>query len=87
MLSHLQLLAPERTDLGLASDVSDGKAQILVLNSVNVETDCLNCGDCFNQFELVENGRLASCIQTNHLNFAMKRCHVLTRCRHVGWRR
>ena len=61
-----KIVAPERTDLGLTSNVPDRKVDVLVCHGLYVES---NGGDCVNdlaQLELVEDGRFASCVEAKH---------------------
>ena len=73
-LAHLQLQTPERTDLVLASDVSNGTARILVLHSLNVDTDCWNCGNCFTDLSMGLVVLQAASIPTIKNSQSMKRC-------------
>jgi hypothetical protein len=50
------------------TDVPNGEVDVLVLHSLNIETDGRNCCDDFAELQLVENGGLTSSIETNHKN-------------------
>jgi len=71
-LSASKVVAPERTDLVLASDIPHVELDLLVGHCLNVETDSGDGGHVLAQFELVENGCLASRIKAEH-----KHTHLL----------
>jgi hypothetical protein len=65
-LGVLVVVAPERADLILTSDIPNGERDVLILNSLNVETNGGNGGNNVTELELVKNGGLTSSIETNH---------------------
>lgn len=64
-LRVLEVVAPERANLVLATDVPHGEADVLVLDRLNVEPDRRNGGDNFAQLQLVQNRRLTGSIESN----------------------
>lgn len=67
-LGVLEVMSPQRTDLVLTADIPDGELNVLVLDSLDVETDCGDGGDDFTELQLVEDGGLSGGIETNHEN-------------------
>jgi len=67
-LSILEVMPPKGTNFILPSDVPDRERDVLVFDSLYVEANCWNCGDNFTELELIEDGRLASSIETDHEN-------------------
>jgi len=67
-LGVLVVVAPEGTDLVLASDVPHGEGNVLVLDGLNVETDGRDGRNDVTQLELVKDGGLTCSIQTDHQN-------------------
>jgi len=65
-LGILEVMSPQRSNLILSTNIPYGELNVLVLNSLNIETDCGNCCNNFTELELVQNGGLSSSIQTNH---------------------
>ena len=61
---YLEVVSPERSDLVLATHVPDCEADVLVLNRLHVEPDGGDGGHDLTQLQLVQDGRLTSCIQT-----------------------
>jgi hypothetical protein len=53
-LSVLEVVAPQRTDLVLTSDVPHCKVDVLVLDCFDVETDRWDGGDDFTELQLVQ---------------------------------
>ena len=64
-------MAPESADLVLASDVPDGEGDVLVLDGLDVEADGRDGGDDLTELELVEDGGLASSVETDHEDAAL----------------
>jgi hypothetical protein len=52
--------------LVLTPDIPDSKANVLVFDSLHVEPYCGNGGDDLSELQLVEDGGLTSCIETDH---------------------
>jgi len=67
-LGVLEVMSPEGTDLVLTADIPDGELNVLVLDSLDVETDCGDGGNDFTELQLVENGGLSGSIETDHEN-------------------
>ena len=65
-LGVLEVVAPQGTDLVLTSDIPHGERDVLVLNSLNVETNGGDGGDNLTQLQLVQDGGLTGSIKTNH---------------------
>jgi len=65
-LGVLEVMPPQRPDLVLSSDIPYGELNVLVLDSLNIESDCWDSRDDFTQLELVEDSGLSSGVQTNH---------------------
>ena len=65
-LGVLEIVAPQGTDLVLTSDIPHGEADVLVLNSLNVETNGGNGGNDLTELELVQDGGLSGGIKTDH---------------------
>ena len=64
-LRVLEIMPPEWPDLILTADIPDGEADVLVFHGLNVEANGGNGRDDLTQLELVENGCLASSIETD----------------------
>eukprot|EP00438_Fugacium_kawagutii_P017659 Skav201276 [mRNA] locus=scaffold2058:154559:155204:- [translate_table: standard] len=64
----LKVVAPKSADLVLASHIPHVELDVLVLNSLNIESNCRNGGDYFSQLQSVEDGGLAGRIETKHQN-------------------
>ena len=60
------VMAPERSDPILATDVPDCEIDVLVLDGLNIETDGRYRGDVLTQLQLVQYGSLACRIQSDH---------------------
>ena len=58
-------MAPERSDLVLTADVPNRERDVLVLDRLDVEADCGDCGDDLAELQLVENGGLSGGIESN----------------------
>jgi hypothetical protein len=65
-------MSPQRTDLVLSTDIPHVKLDILVCNSLDVESDSGDGGHVLVQLELVQNGRLSGGIESQH-----KEAHLL----------
>jgi len=65
-LGVLEVMPPQRPDLVLSSDIPHGELDVLVLDGLDVESDCWDSGDDLTKLELVEDGGLSGSIQTNH---------------------
>lgn len=65
-LGVLEVMSPEGTDLVLTTDIPHGKLDVLVLDSLDVESNGGNGGDNLTKLELVENGGFTGGIETNH---------------------
>eukprot|EP00438_Fugacium_kawagutii_P031882 Skav227550 [mRNA] locus=scaffold3241:16004:27349:- [translate_table: standard] len=67
-IGSLVVMAPQRTDLVLASDIPNGEAQVLVLDGLDIETNGWDGGHHLTELQLVENGRLTGRVQSYHEN-------------------
>jgi len=67
-LRVLEVMAPQRTDLVLTADVPNCEGDVLVFDSLDVETDCWNCGDDFAELQLVQDRCFTSSIESDHQN-------------------
>jgi len=65
-LGVLEVMPPQRPNLVLSSDIPYGELNVLVLDGLDVESDCWDSRDDFTKLELVKDGGLSSCVQTNH---------------------
>merc|ERR1711991_808932 len=65
-LCILIVVSPQRSDLILSSYIPYSEANILVLDSLNVETNSGNGCDNFTQLKLVQDRGLSGSIQTHH---------------------
>lgn len=65
-LSVLEVVSPQRSDLILSTDIPDGERDVLVLDSLDVETDGWNGGDDLTQLQLVQDGGFTGGIQADH---------------------
>ena len=61
----LEVVLPQRPDLGLAAHVPDGEVDVLVLHALHVEADCGDCGDDLAELQFVEDGRLSGGIKSD----------------------
>ena len=57
-LRVLEIMSPERSDLVLATNVPHGKLDVLIFDSLDVESDCRDSCDDFTKFQLVQDGSL-----------------------------
>lgn len=64
-LGVLVVVAPERADLVLASDVPHGERDVLVLDGLDVETDGRDRGHDLAELQLVQDGGLAGGVKAN----------------------
>ena len=64
-LRVLEVVAPERSDLVLTADVPNRERDVLVLDRLDVETDCGDCGDDLAELQFVEDGRLSGGIKSD----------------------
>ena len=64
-LRVLEVVAPEGSDLVLAADVPNRERDVLVLDRLDVETDCGDCGDDLAELQFVEDGGLSGGIESN----------------------
>jgi len=71
-LSVLEVVTPERTDLILATDIPHGEVDVLVLDSLHIETDSWDGCNNLTELELVKDGGLTGGIKTDH-----KDTHIL----------
>jgi len=67
-LGILEVVPPKWANLVLATNVPNGKVDILVFDSLDVEPDGWDGGNDLTQLELVKNGGLTGGIETNHEN-------------------
>merc|ERR1712241_701898 len=58
-LRVLEVVAPERSDLVLTADVPNRERDVLVLDRLDVETDCGDGGDDLAELQFVEDGGLS----------------------------
>ena len=65
-LGVLEVVAPQRTDLVLTSDIPHGEADVLVLDSLDVETNGGDGGDDLTQLQFVQDGGLTGGIEPDH---------------------
>jgi hypothetical protein len=65
-LGVLEVVPPQRANLVLPANIPYGELNVLVLNSLDVETDGGDGSDNFTELELVENSSLSGSIETNH---------------------
>merc|ERR1719515_88698 len=65
-LRVLVIVAPERTNLVLATDVPDGEADVLVLNGLDVEADRGDRSHHLPELQLVQDRGLPSRVQADH---------------------
>lgn len=59
-LGVLEVVAPERTNLVLSTDIPNCEGDVLVFNSLDVKSNCGDSGDNFTKLQLVENGTAKS---------------------------
>merc|ERR1740123_300646 len=74
-ICSLIIVPPERTNLVLATDVPHCETQVFVFYRLDIEADGWDGGDNFSQLQFVENGRLTSCIQSDHENAHLRLAH------------
>lgn len=67
-LGILKVMSPEWADLVLATDIPDGKSNVLILDRLDIKANGRDGGHNFTELELVENGCLSSGVETNHKN-------------------
>jgi len=67
-LGVLEVMSPQRSNLVLSTNIPYGELNVLVFDSLNVETDCRDGCDNFTELQLVQNCSLSGGIQTNHQN-------------------
>jgi len=67
-LRVLEVVPPEWSDLVLTADVPDGEGNVFVLDGFDVEADGRDGGHDLSEFQLVENRRLTSRVQSHHQN-------------------
>jgi len=67
-LRVLEVMSPQGSDLVLSTNIPYGELNVLVLDSLNVESDCRDGCDDFTELQLVEDRGLSGSIQTNHQN-------------------
>jgi hypothetical protein len=61
-------VSPQWSDFVLTSDVPNGKADVLVLDGFDVETNGGNGGDDFSELQFVQDSGLTGGIETDHQN-------------------
>ena len=64
-LRVLEVVAPEWSDLVLTADVPNRERDVLVLDRLDVEADCGDCGDDLAELQFVEDGGLTGGIESN----------------------
>ena len=62
------VVSPEKSDLVLTTDVPHVEGDVLVLNSLNVESNCWDGVDDLTELQLVEDSCLSGGIETDHEN-------------------
>ena len=67
-LGVLVVVTPQRTDLVLTTDIPHGEGDVLVLDSLDVETDGGDGGDDLSKLQLVKDGSLTGGIESDHQN-------------------
>jgi len=67
-LGVLEVVAPQRSDLILTTDIPHSEVDVLVLNSLDVETDGRDRRNDLTELELVQNRGLSGGIKTDHQN-------------------
>jgi len=67
-LSVLEVMSPQWSNFVLSTNIPHGELDVLVLDGLNVESNCRNGCDNFTKLQLVENGSLSGSIQTDHQN-------------------
>lgn len=65
------IVAPQRTDLGLTSNVPDGEGDALVLDCLDVEADGGDGGHDLTETQLVKDRGLSSRIEADHHDLAL----------------
>ena len=77
-LRSVVVVPPERTNFVLAADVPHGEAEAFDrLDRLHVEADRRDGADDLVQLELVQNGRLARCVQTQHKNASLRHAQLV----------
>jgi len=67
-LGVLEVMSPQRSDLVLSTNIPYSELDVLVFDSLDVETDCGNSCDDFTKLQLVQDCGLSGGVQTNHQN-------------------
>mmetsp|Transcript_4866 Transcript_4866/g.14537 ORF Transcript_4866/g.14537 Transcript_4866/m.14537 type:complete len:215 (+) Transcript_4866:85-729(+) len=67
-LRVLEVVPPERSNLGLSTDVPHGERDVLVLDGLHVEPDGWDGGDDLSKLQLVQDGGLTRIIKAHHEN-------------------
>jgi len=67
-LGVLEVMSPQRSDLVLSTNIPYCELDVLVFDSLNVETDCRDGCDDFTKLQLIQDCGLSGGIQTNHQN-------------------
>mmetsp|Transcript_17334 Transcript_17334/g.24285 ORF Transcript_17334/g.24285 Transcript_17334/m.24285 type:complete len:229 (+) Transcript_17334:295-981(+) len=67
-LSVLVVVAPQRADLVLATDIPYREGNVFVFNRLDIKTDGRDSGNNFTQLQLVQDSSLTSGVKTNHQN-------------------
>jgi len=67
-LGVLEVMAPEGTDLVLSTNIPDGEGDVLVFDSLDIETNGGDGGDDFSELQFVQDGSFTGGIQSNHEN-------------------
>ena len=65
-LRILEVVPPQGTDLVLTSHIPHREADVLVLHGLHVEADGWNSRHDLSQLQLVQDGRLTSCVEPDH---------------------
>merc|ERR1719291_210008 len=65
-LCALVIMSPQRPDLVLATNIPHSKTDVLVLDSLDVETDRRDCGNNFTQLQFVKYRGFACCVEPHH---------------------
>lgn len=67
-LGVLEVMPPQRSNLVLTTDIPHGELDVLVLDSLDVETDGGDGGDDLTKLQLVKDGGFTGGIETDHQN-------------------
>merc|ERR1711988_1632151 len=65
-LCILEIVTPKRSNLILTTYIPHSKTDVLVLNSLDVETNRWDCRYNLSQLELIKNGCLSRSIESDH---------------------